>query len=166
MNKLIASMLIHCIVAQAYCMQSSQCNKAIKPECLPPPHIRSDSPKICYENALQNLTRAGFEPTVRKSQTESTFFCYRLARAYLSQILIGEKGELRACLTPKEYIDARAWMAQLLADGLGGERDARKAKELCEDLLANDGRALPHDLRHWVKCLLKKLNRESAEKSQ
>lgn len=58
-------------------------------------------------------------------------------------------------LAPRDENWAKLWLAELFAQGLGGERDVVQAKALSEDLLKDSS---PYSLKREARDLLKKLD--------
>lgn len=128
-----------------------------------------DCPKIQYKLACIAKRDAELAQAKKRPQPEFDT-CYHLMRWHLEQALASQKilrehGEAQGSLTSEEYNYVRLEMAELLADGLGGEHNATRAKQLCEDVLKDESTPT-EDLQIWAQNLLEKLQDEHAEEPQ
>jgi hypothetical protein len=58
------------------------------------------------------------------------------------RVLCGSPHTVSDSLTPDENVWVRVWLAEILADGLGGNFDIFRARELCDGLLKTYGYVL------------------------
>lgn len=172
MNKLIIILLTSCVITHAYGMKKITREIGTETDAQPTIYLGSlltDFPKIQYDLGSE----AYFEANIAREKhlpAQEINARYTLARMYIKQALVREKflrekGETQKCLTHEESCFARFWMAQLLTDGLGGERNTAQAKQLCNDLLQS-GFKPPHQLEFWIQELLQRITDESTTAQQ
>lgn len=167
MNKITTTLLIHCIVVQAYCMEQS-IEIQPKPQKGLKQSLHRSNPRIMLKQAAHMYIEANVACITERPMSERIEL-FQHMRHYLSEIFaldqrLREKGDTQACLRQAELIDARFWMAQMLASGLGGAPDHIKTRELCVDLLREEA-ALPTDIKQWVNEVMQALDKKYEPKT-
>lgn len=168
MKKITVILLAHCIIIPVYSMQKTLPRMACQSSDSTGSETTSSPTalfKLASDAYLEAIIARENEKSAQEIDACYTVVRWHLTTAFAQEAALREKGESEGCLLKDQYGFAQFWMAQLLAQGLGGKCNIALAKQLCQNLL-KDTSVSPYCLKDFAETLLKKLNDESTQEPQ